>query len=769
MLDTRRANITLTRLYGKSKRLDMTDNRHSDKHDVLSVLTAEKGTVLTKRWCSDGTIAPADRPTYFKLKEAVVTGLDHLADVLETLAKHPDTIIIRGRYRGDAAAQAADGERYEPGLVRRSWKSFSDQPLHAVAFDVDGFPLKNVTDVTLEPEAAVREFVATLPEPWHKGGFFWKLSSSAGHPAKPGSDLRCHIWFWLSEPASSARLKAYAKSLGLAVDLKVLHPIQPFYTAAPIFDDGVDDPVEKRWGFVPGPAVDATDVLAVHVGETAIEDDDEATEQPGPKPAGEKKHPRVTLDSFDTVLRAKRFLEDWRGAVEGEHGDDHTVMTANLVMDMGLSKEKTLEVMKPWNTEQCLPPWPDEDLRTKVFSAATSRREPIGCDHPKAWFDPITDDDLDRWFPYRKRESGADDEDEDDTTRGRPKIRKLRRITAADVVLDPERNDLVDGWIDINSLVLLVGDSNTGKSFIALDLAYAVATGRPWAGLSVKKGPALYVSPEAPGSIQKRMLGVSLEHGNAGAFLQQVPEQIDLVSNGADRNAIIAAATAMAAEVGEPLKLIVLDTVARSFGGGDENGPSDMGAFVANAETIRRETGATVLLIHHPGKDREKGARGHTSLRAAVDSEITATANKARTGAIIEATKQRDRDIGAKLECIRRDVEIGRDRDGRIMKTAVLDWGEVDEETTATTDADANTRNGQIWKMIPSDGSPIAKAEIKKQIMAGDEKAGFPPIGKDGAKSALKRFVDDNEHLLIVDQMTIRRATKGGASSSVFE
>ena len=47
-----------------------------------------------------------------------------------------------------------------------------------------------------------------------------------------------------------------------------------------------------------------------------------------------------------------------------------------------------------------------------------------------------------------------------------------------------------------------------------------------------------------------------------------------------------------------------------------------MAQYIRNITTLRSGFNCHVLIIHHSGKDKNKGARGHTSLRAAVDTEI---------------------------------------------------------------------------------------------------------------------------------------------------
>jgi RecA-family ATPase len=57
------------------------------------------------------------------------------------------------------------------------------------------------------------------------------------------------------------------------------------------------------------------------------------------------------------------------------------------------------------------------------------------------------------------------------------------------------------------------------------------------------------------------------------------------------------------AEIPQPTGFIVIDTLSRVLAGGNENGPEDMGALVMNVDRLRAATGATVLLVHHTGKD----------------------------------------------------------------------------------------------------------------------------------------------------------------------
>jgi hypothetical protein len=85
-----------------------------------------------------------------------------------------------------------------------------------------------------------------LPPPFRVARCVSQLSSQAG--IAPG--LRCHLWFWLNRPLARADLVRWLKGVA-GVDLQVFVPIQPHYTAAPIFD-GVDDPCHERLAVLPG-------------------------------------------------------------------------------------------------------------------------------------------------------------------------------------------------------------------------------------------------------------------------------------------------------------------------------------------------------------------------------------------------------------------------------------------------------------------------------------------------------------------------------------
>jgi hypothetical protein len=209
--------------------------------DQITLLRTNDGKPYTKRWCADGTIAGYGDGFLFEHREILVSNIDELSKLLSSIENDPQTCALRYQYAGPNET-----------LTRRLGKLFRDQALHSLCIDVDKFePL--VADPVADPVAAILEYIGTmLPAPFHGASFHWQLSSSAGHPTKPG--LRAHLWFWLAEPRTSAALKAWADAHAkeYQLDAALYRTVQVHYTAAPILDPSVANPIRMRSGFEQG-------------------------------------------------------------------------------------------------------------------------------------------------------------------------------------------------------------------------------------------------------------------------------------------------------------------------------------------------------------------------------------------------------------------------------------------------------------------------------------------------------------------------------------
>ena len=235
---------------------------------------------------------------------------------------------------------------------------------------------------------------------------------------------------------------------------------------------------------------------------------------------------------------------------------------------------------------------------------------------------------------------------------------------------------LVKHWLDRGTTSVVFGESNVGKTFFALDVAMHVAAGVSWRGNRVRGNGenVFFLAAEGGFGINNRLAAIRQKNpdlfSKAQGNLSIIPTTIDLkgaVDAGSISNAILNKSNTGAS-------LLVIDTLARSMGIGDENSSQDMGTVIRNIDKIRTATGAHVMIIHHSGKDTSKGARGSGSLRAAVDTEIELTVEEN----VIAATqlKQRDMPKGKDFHYRLETIEIGHDEDGDRVTSAVIETAE---------------------------------------------------------------------------------------------
>lgn len=236
-----------------------------------------------------------------------------------------------------------------------------------------------------------------------------------------------------------------------------------------------------------------------------------------------------------------------------------------------------------------------------------------------------------------------------------------------------ESADFVEGLLTEAGASLVYGPSNCGKSFWTLDLAASVATGSLFRSeLEVEQGAVVYVALEGSHGARNRIEAlkrVGRLPANAPLFLCFAP--VSLLEHGHAQR-LAATIAQVARQAGVPCRLVILDTLARAMAGGDENAGQDMTAAVQSIDAIRAATGAHVMIVHHCGKDEARGARGHSSLRAAVDTEIEISRPDGDAITTVRVTKQRDLQVGAPMPFSLQVVTLGTDRRGRPITSCVV-------------------------------------------------------------------------------------------------
>lgn len=227
-------------------------------------------------------------------------------------------------------------------------------------------------------------------------------------------------------------------------------------------------------------------------------------------------------------------------------------------------------------------------------------------------------------------------------------------------------------YLDKGTLAMLFGKSGALKSFLAIDMGLSVATGSEWHGNPVSQGTVFYICGEGHKGIAHRVkawenyYGINLN--NVPFFVSNRPAQF---LNEESAMEVVSAVNALCEQHGNPV-LIIIDTLNRNFGDGDESNTADMTKFVHVIDTyLRLQFGCTLLIVHHTGLTNQDRARGAYSLHAALDWIYQAE----KHNMILVLTNKKSKDfenlpsVNFKAEIITLDCE---EEDGEAITSLIL-------------------------------------------------------------------------------------------------
>lgn len=205
---------------------------------------------------------------------------------------------------------------------------------------------------------------------------------------------------------------------------------------------------------------------------------------------------------------------------------------------------------------------------------------------------------------------------------------------------------LVEGYLENDALGMLYGPSGGGKSFVAVSLACSIATGTMWFGCKVKQGAVFYIAGEGHQGLARRFAAWS--KANKVAITKDTPlfksNKAVLMLNENAAEMLLAEVKRMVRDTGYVPNFIIIDTLARNFGDGDENKQQDASRFIEVKDQIRREFGCQVLTVHHSGHEMDR-ARGSSVFKAAMDQELHVKGSNGRLELVM--TKMKDAEIPA--------------------------------------------------------------------------------------------------------------------------
>jgi len=321
--------------------------------------------------------------------------------------------------------------------------------------------------------------------------------------------------------------------------------------------------------------------------------------------------------------------------------NDTLTSLAGTMRRRGFSPQSIEAALLVENATKCSPPLPEDEVRK--IAASIARYEPtapIVAMHKNAAIDAA--------IQATERKGLFDD------------VRVILRNGIPPPVW------LVKGLIEAG-LIILFGPSGGGKSFIAMFLSFALATGIKFFGREVKVGPVIYVCGEGRSGAIRRFAALETHYGveipPGALFLSKRAVSLDASAVDLLREEIEAATRA----AGCPPVLIVVDTLARSIVG-NESAPEDMNVFIKAVDAISAGFNCAALVVHHTGHavDANNRPRGGSNLPAAADSIIKCADWK------LKWTKTKDSELPDSIPFVLKKIELGVDEDGEEINSAVI-------------------------------------------------------------------------------------------------
>jgi hypothetical protein len=308
----------------------------------------------------------------------------------------------------------------------------------------------------------------------------------------------------------------------------------------------------------------------------------------------------------------------------------------------------------------------------------------------------------------------------------RSRLKPMRLDEALVGLFDAEKDYLIQGFMRRGELMVIYGRPGSGKTFVALDLGVCVAQGRDWNGRKVKPLSVVYIAAESPLGVRYRLKALSDRYGGTDKFFL-VGTSVNMFDPRVDLGPLIAEITKLGMDVG----MIVVDTLARTMIGGNENSTEDMSRLIANGDILRDKFNASVVWVHHTGKNEAAGARGSSALVAATDTELEIA------GMTLRSTKMRDReDIGHRFQL--KQVPVGTMPDGEVITSCIVDW------SVAHGSPGHNTPESNNLSMVVDLLRMRGEMMTLKEIIAEAELMGRKfTVKQDSLRRALDRACED--------------------------
>ena len=325
-------------------------------------------------------------------------------------------------------------------------------------------------------------------------------------------------------------------------------------------------------------------------------------------------------------------------------------------------------------------------------------------------------------------------------------------LTRSEILALPKLSWRVKHVLPARGVAAIYGPSGSGKTFLALDLAATICIGNDWFGKKCSPTSVVYLGLEGSVGIQQRVMGWEVERR------RQLPDNFYAVfddfdlTNVQDNYKIIAKIP-----IGS---VLIIDTLNRASPGKDENSSSDMGVILAAAKHLEQSIQGLVILVHHTGKDQNRGLRGHSSLHAALDAAIAVRKNDKQKTKTWNLAKSKDGDDEVEFDFRLEKHFLGKDEDGEYLTSCTVEK-EISTSKLELIPMPKGSQQQLVYKVLKSliKSSPIAGKGgalpedkcVSLNLAVNEGKDALVTVDKSKRSNRAKKIIEDlvNQEFII--------------------
>jgi hypothetical protein len=242
--------------------------RHQSKPVLITVLQPTGQKIAAKRFSidNDGNIQKYDydRAKWFRVELVEVSDIYSLSEHLAELESDNTKLIVRGEPLTHIDLSEPVRRRASADLDddRAPYFCMAARGVPWLCIDIDSLrlPRRRQRQSPRNHRAALQYAIQQLPDCFHDITCHWQFSSQ--YMVTDHENIRLHLWYWLDRPITDPEAKRWAQHISAdytPIDTSLYQSVQPHYTAAPIFEDGLEDPLDQRSGLL----VRSTDEVTV--------------------------------------------------------------------------------------------------------------------------------------------------------------------------------------------------------------------------------------------------------------------------------------------------------------------------------------------------------------------------------------------------------------------------------------------------------------------------------------------------------------------------